>query len=126
MPFSACAQVFLQQRDSVDIGYYAKKNAWEAGLRNFSLNMGIWGFNRFIMNESFARINIHTIKKNLSHPFVWDNDMMGTNMFLHPYHGNLYFNSARSQGFNYWKSGLFAFSGSAMWELFLENFRSGK
>ncbi|MDR3339032.1 MAG: DUF3943 domain-containing protein [Candidatus Symbiothrix sp.] len=120
---SVRAQVidFPQQQDSVDIVFYAKKNAWEAGLQNFSLNMGIWGFNRFIMNESFARINIHTIKKNLSHPFVWDNDMMSTNMFAHPYHGNLYFNSARSQGFNYWKSGLFAFGGSAMWELFLEN-----
>jgi hypothetical protein len=112
---------FPQHSDSVDIAYYAEKNAWEVTLQSFSLNMGIWGFNRFIMNESFARIDIHTIKKNLSHPFVWDNDMMGTNMFLHPYHGNLYFNSARSQGFNYWESGLFAFGGSAMWELFLEN-----
>jgi hypothetical protein len=64
---------------------------------------------------------MHTIKKNLKGGFVWDNDQMGTNMFLHPYHGNLYYNSARSRGFNYWESGLFALGGSAMWELFMEN-----
>jgi hypothetical protein len=120
---SARAQViaFPQQPDSVDIAYYAKKNSWEAALQVFSLNIGVWGYNRYIMNGSFARIDIHTIKKNLSHPFVWDNDQMSTNMFAHPYHGNLYFNSARSQGFNYWKSGLFILGGSAMWELFMEN-----
>ena len=52
---------------------------------------------------------------------VWDNDAMGTNMFMHPYHGSLYFNSARSNGYNFWQSGLFAFGGSFMWEMFMEN-----
>ncbi|WP_291127035.1 DUF3943 domain-containing protein, partial [Dysgonomonas sp. UBA7698] len=107
--------------DSIDIAFYSKKKFWEAATQNFGLNMAIWGFDRFVMKEDFAYINMHTIKKNLNGGFVWDNDQMGTNMFLHPYHGNLYYNSARSRGFNYWESGLFALGGSAMWELFMEN-----
>lgn len=107
--------------DSLDISFYSKKNGWAAGAQIFSLNMGLWGFNRFVAKQDYAYINIKTIRKNLSHKWVWDNDDMGNNMFLHPYHGSLYFNSARSRGFNFWESGLFALGGSGMWELFMEN-----
>lgn len=107
--------------DSIDIEYYSHKNGLRAGAMNFSLNMGIWAFDRYIQKADFAYISIHTIKDNLKHGFVWDNDQMGTNMFLHPYHGSLYYNSARSNGYGYWASGAFALGGSAMWELFLEN-----
>jgi len=128
MSLSASAQFAIRYQvappkpaDSLDIEYYSKKKGLRAGTQVFSINMGLWGFNRFVAKEDFAYINMHTIKKNLGHRFVWDNDQMGTNMFLHPYHGNLYFNSARSNGYNYWESGLFAVGGSAMWELFMEN-----
>lgn len=107
--------------DSTDIAYYAPKHGFRAGCMTFGLNMGIWGFNRFIQKAEFAYINGRTIRDNLTHGFVWDNDAMGTNMFLHPYHGSLYFNSARSNGYNFWQSGLYAFGGSLMWELFMEN-----
>ncbi len=112
--------------DSVDINYYAKKNWGHAFGTVVGLNLGIWGFDRFVTKSDFAYINIHTIKNNITKGFVWDNDQMGTNMFLHPYHGNLYYNSARSNGFNFWQSGLFAFAGSSMWELFMENERPSK
>lgn len=127
-PISAFSQIAIQhyvapsqKADSLDIKYYSKKNGVRAGVMSFGLNMGIWGFDRFIMKEDFAYINLNSIKNNFKHGFVWDNDQMGTNMFLHPYHGSLYYNSARSNGYNYWASGLFALGGSAMWELFMEN-----
>lgn len=107
--------------DSLDIAYYSKKKGWLAATKIFTLNMGIWAFDRYALKSEFAYINMRSIRKNLTHGFVWDNDQMGTNMFLHPYHGSLYYNSARSNGFNYWESGLFALGGSAMWELFMEN-----
>lgn len=107
--------------DSADLSYYGKKNPWIAGGEVFGLNMGIWGIDRFIQKAEYAYIDFNTIKRNFRRGFVWDNDQLGTNMFLHPYHGNLYFNSARSNGFNYWQSGLFALGGSAMWEFFMEN-----
>ncbi|NDV79850.1 DUF3943 domain-containing protein [Dysgonomonas sp. 511] len=107
--------------DSLDIAYYSPKKGLAAATQIFSLNMGLWAFNRYVADQHYAYINIHTIKKNLKHKWVWDNDDMGNNMFLHPYHGNLYFNSARSRGYNFWESGLFTLGGSAMWELFMEN-----
>lgn len=84
------------------------------------LNMGVWFFDRYIQKGDFAYISSRSVRDNFRHGFIWDNDKLGTNMFLHPYHGNLYYNSARSYGYNFWQSGLFALGGSAMWELFME------
>lgn len=107
--------------DSIDLEYYGKKRPWTAAAEVFGLNMGVWAFDRYVQKADFAYINGHTIKENFKRGFIWDNDQMGTNMFLHPYHGNLYFNAARSNGFNFWQSGLYALGGSAMWEMFMEN-----
>ena len=90
--------------DSLDIDYYSHKRGLQAGTMVFGINMGVWTFDRYIRKADFAYINGRTIKDNLKHGFVWDNDAMGTNMFMHPYHGSLYFNSARSNGYNFWQS----------------------
>jgi hypothetical protein len=110
-----------QPSDSADIAFYSKKKGLGAATQIFSFNMGLWTFNRYVAKQDYAYIDIHTIRKNIKHKWVWDNDDMGNNMFLHPYHGNLYFNSARSRGYNFWESGAFALGGSAMWELLMEN-----
>lgn len=107
--------------DSIDKLHYSKKRGWQAAGTVFGLNMAVWGFDRYILDEEFAHINAKTIKNNFTNGFEWDNDQMGTNMFLHPYHGSLYFNAARSNGFNFWESGAFALGGSWMWEMFMEN-----
>ncbi len=111
----------LRLPDSTDIAYYSPKKFGTAAGMVFTLNMGVWAFDRYVLKGDYAYIDIHTIKKNLTGGFKWDNDNLGTNMFFHPYHGNLYYNAARSNGYNYWASGAFAFAGSAMWELFMEN-----
>lgn len=85
------------------------------------VNMLVWGFNRFVSDAPFARINAHTMKTNLSTLPVWDTDKFSTNLVAHPYHGNLYFNAARSNGMNFWESIPFTFGGSLMWEYFMEN-----
>jgi hypothetical protein len=41
----------------------------------------------------------------------------------HPYQGSLFFEAGRSNGFTYWESGLFALTGSLLWEFLLENER---
>lgn len=96
------------------------KQPWRAGSKVFGINMGIWAFDRFALNEEFARINGRTIKKNLQTLPVWDTDMFSTNLFAHPYHGSLYFNAARSNGMSFWESIPFTFGGSLMWEFFME------
>lgn len=107
--------------DSIDIAYYSQKRWIQAGMTAFGVNMGVWAFDRYIQRGHFAYINIHTVKENFKKGFIWDNDYMSTNMFLHPYHGSLYFNAGRSNGLNYWESSLLALGGSAMWELFMES-----
>ncbi len=106
--------------DSADLAYYGRKRFWQAAGTVVGFNVGLWAFDRYVQNGDFARISFNSIKENFKHGFIWDNDKLGTNMFLHPYNGNLYYNAARSNGYNFWQSSLFAIGGSAMWELFME------
>lgn len=106
--------------DSVDIEYHRKKNFWRAGAEDFGMNMSLWAFDRYVLKGPYSYISWKTIKENFRHGFEWDNDHLNTNMFAHPYNGSLYFNAGRSNGYNFWQSELFAISGSAMWELFME------
>lgn len=107
--------------DSLDIVLKSHKHGLRAGSTIFGLNMGVWAFDRYVRKADFSYINGTTIKNNFKEGFVWDNDAMATNMFMHPFHGSLYFNTARSNGFNFYQSGLFAFGGSLMWEMCMEN-----
>lgn len=104
-----------------DTALYVPRNPWRAAGEIFGLNMGVWIFDRYIMKEDFAYINGKTIKKNFKVGPVWDTDGFTTNLFSHPYHGSLYFNSARSNGMNFWQSIPFTAAGSLMWEFFMEN-----
>ena len=107
--------------DSVDVARTNKRHFWRAAAEVAGFNIGLWAFDRYIQKGDFAYISLNTIKENFKHGFIWDNDKLGTNTFLHPYNGNLYFNAARANGFNFWQSELFAIAGSAMWEMFMEN-----
>ena len=85
-----------------------------------ALNAFVNRWDTWVLNEEFSRISLNSIEHNFRHAFVWDNDNFSTNLFAHPYHGNLYFNSARSNGFNFWQSYPCALGGSLMWEFFGE------
>lgn len=95
---------------------YNEKHPWIAALQATGINLLVHGFDRFVMNEEFAKVNMHTIHKNFQKGFVWDNDQFSTNLFAHPYHGNLYYNAARSNGLSFWESAPYALGGSLMWE----------
>ena len=99
---------------------FTPKRPWLATGEAFGLNMLVWSFDRFVMNEDFARINGHTIKQNFKTGPVWDTDKFSTNLVAHPYHGSLYYNTARSNGLSFWQSMPFAAGGSLMWEFFME------
>lgn len=97
-----------------------KKKPWKAALETVGINVGVWAFDRYIMNEDFAKISFQSIGDNITNGFVWDNDQFSTNLFAHPYHGSLYFNTARSNGLNFWQSVPYAFGGSLLWEIAAE------
>lgn len=110
-----------------DVGYlptqklYGKKHPWVAAAEVFGINVFVHCFDRWVTHEEFAQTTWHSIGHNLTNGFVWDNDDFKTNQFMHPYHGNLYFTAARSNGMNFWQSYPFALGGSLMWEFFGEN-----
>ncbi len=107
--------------DSADVARAEKRHFWRAAAEVEGFNVALWAFDRYVAKGEYARISLKTIGHNLTHDFKWDNDKLSTNMFMHPYNGNLFYNAARSNGFNFWQSGLFAIAGSASWELFFEN-----
>lgn len=95
---------------------YTGRRWWRAAAMATGINLLVHGFDRFILDEDFAQVKLKNIGHNVRHAFVWDNDRFSTNLFAHPYHGNLYFNAARSNGLNFWQSTPYALGGSLMWE----------
>src|SRR4029453_3121103 len=80
-----------------------------------------WVYNRYVADSEFARISGDTIRANLETGFTYDRDHFKTNQSSHPFHGSLFFNAARTNGFSFWESGAFAATGSFLWEMFMEN-----
>ncbi len=125
-------KIYSQHKDSltfkVDTSLYhpeLKEYFFKSGViipisEIVGINCGLGAFNRYITNEPFARISFSSIGENFKQGFSWDNDIFTVNQFAHPYHGNLYFNSARSNGYSFVESIPFTFGGSLMWEFFME------
>ena len=93
-----------------------KKRYWQAAAEATGINVGVQLFDRYALNSDFAQTTLRTLKRNFTDGMVWDNDFFITNLFAHPYHGNLYFNAARTNGLSFWESALYALGGSLMWE----------
>ena len=92
------------------------KRPWQALAEVTGINVGVQLFDRWALKSDFAQTTLNSLKHNFTDGMVWDNDFFITNMFAHPYHGNLYFNAARTNGLTFWESAPFSLLGSAMWE----------
>ena len=97
-----------------------KKRFLQAAAEVTGINVGVQLFDRFALNADFAQTTLRSTRHNFTDGMVWDNDLFATNMFAHPYHGNLYFNAARTNGLTFWESAPYALGGSLMWEFFGE------
>ena len=93
-----------------------KKRYWQAAAEATAINVGVQLFDRYALKSDFAQTTLRTLKRNFTDGMVWDNDFFITNLFAHPYHGNLYFNAARTNGLTFWESAPYALGGSLMWE----------
>ena len=79
-------------------------------------------FDRYITRKAYARISFGSIGHNLQpSSWTWDDDGFQTNQIGHPFHGSLFFNAFRSNGYSFWQSVPAAFAGSYIWETFAEN-----
>lgn len=74
-------------------------------------------YNADVRDAVWAQVSAQSIKNNLSYAWQWDDNAFINNQFSHPYHGSLYFNSARTNGYDFWQSFAWPFVGSAMWEI---------
>jgi len=99
-----------------------KKNFGRTAIEIVGLNLLVWSYDYYIRpdgNDGF-RIGFQSWIENLKNGFEWDDNNFNTNQFAHPYHGSLYFNAARSNGYSFWEAVPFTFAGSFGWEYFGE------
>jgi uncharacterized protein DUF3943 len=80
---------------------------------------------RFIDRRAYE-VTSSSIRRNLSTPWVIDDDPFSINQFMHPYQGSMYHGFARSAGLNYWESLGYTFAGSMLWEIAGETTRPSK
>jgi hypothetical protein len=83
-------------------------------------NILINAFDRLALRADYAQIDLSSMSRNLSSPWVFDHDSFSVNEIAHPYHGSLYFAAGRSNGLGFWESAAGTALGSATWELFGE------
>ena len=113
--------VDAQQQDNP--GDSKGRNFWQAASGVAAVNGVTWFYNWHIQRWAWANVGTRSWWDNLKGGFTWDDDAYGANQVAHPYHGSLYFNSARASGYNFWGSTPFVAAGSLSWELFTENVR---
>lgn len=98
-----------------------RKHFYRASGQLLLMQVVPWSFNYFVRRADFAKISLRSLSYNLAPKhWEWDDNKFLNNQFSHPYHGNLYFNSFRSNGYSFWQSAPAAFAGSLLWELAAE------
>lgn len=113
----------VEAQQQVTPGNSKGPSFWQAASGVAAVNGLTWIYNWHIQRWPWANVGTRSWWDNLQGGFTWDDDAFGANQLAHPYHGGLYFNSARASGFDFWGSTLFVAGGSLSWELFTENVR---
>ncbi|HLI92082.1 MAG TPA: DUF3943 domain-containing protein, partial [Puia sp.] len=109
-------------RDTMGDTMAAPRNFGRAALTFGLGEAGPFLFDRYWLQRDYARISFQSIGYNLKpSSWAWDDDPFQTNEFGHPYHGSIFFNALRSNGYGFWQSAAAAFAGSYLWESFAEN-----
>ena len=110
------------------VPHEATKHFWLGAAEIAILEFIPWAMAKWVRHwedpaDNWANVSKETWWRNLSHGWEYDGDNFTTNNFAHPYHGALFFNAGRSNGYDFWESSAWALTGSAIWEFFGETFR---
>ena len=104
-------------KPDIKTAFKRKKKFLRAGSEWLIANMLPATFNRFITEDQYSYISF---KNFIDHQRIsawdWDDNEFTTNHLDHPYHGQLYFNAFRSNGYNFYESSIATFAGSYLWE----------
>jgi hypothetical protein len=105
----------------------ANRNIQSAPVKLVIAHVLPFSVNHYIRREKWADISWQSIGRNLPiSSWEWDRDNFLINQFSHPYHGNLFFNSFRSEGYTFWQSAPAVLASSVLWEIAAENERPSK
>lgn len=105
------------QKDTIPAAIIRQKHFWRAGTEWFLAQAFPASFNRFITKDPYSYINFKNfIDHQRLSAWKWDDNQFRTNQIDHPYHGQLYFNAFRSNGYNFYQSSLATVAGSYIWE----------
>ena len=109
--------------------YNEKQPLWEPVLGIIEFNVFTNFLDTYVFKNDGTRVGFVSWGRNLKAGFPWgpgwewDHDRFGGNFFMHPYSGNLFFNSARVNGYNFYESIPYTFVGSYMWKIFGETLK---
>jgi Domain of unknown function (DUF3943) len=98
------------------------KHFWRGSGEVISTLLIPWAFNKWVRDVDFADITWESMWTNITGPWVWDDNDFQTNQIAHPIHGSLYFNSFRTNGYNFWASSAATAAGSWLWENLMETY----
>lgn len=91
-----------------------------ASLGVVGSNIALAGWNRHVTKADYGYIDWGTVRSNLTHEWVWDDDNFQVNQIGHPVQGSVYYSMARANGFSYLGGLLWTTVGSVQWEYFME------
>jgi hypothetical protein len=99
----------------------ANPRHWGGALFDWSFaNVFPWAYNRFASQQTWARVSLDTWSRNVQRLPTWDDNSFYANHLAHAYHGAMYHNAGRANGFSFLASVPFTVAGSAVWEYFGE------
>lgn len=111
--------ISLKSQDERDLMLETKrpKHFWRAGTEWFLAQAFPATFNRFITKDPYSYISFKNfIDHQRLSAWDWDDNQFTTNQIDHPYHGQIYFNAFRSNGYNFYQASAATLAGSYIWE----------
>jgi Domain of unknown function (DUF3943) len=104
--------------DSAAVVPLKKTNLKRASIEFFAAQALPWCYNRYIRKAEFAKISFNSLSTNLNPAkWEWDDNKFVNNHISHPFHGSLYYNAFRSNGYGFWGSSAGTVAGSLLWEI---------
>jgi|WetSurMetagenome_2_1015567.scaffolds.fasta_scaffold108563_1 hypothetical protein len=110
-----------------DLKFNKRYPLWIPLVDVVGINVLINRIDDYLLNLDYAKVSRKSWWNNLqagwpwSLGWEWDHDPFGNNFLWHPLSGNLYYNAARSNGYNLYEALPITFFGSYMWKIFGEN-----
>jgi len=106
-----------------DPQYNKKYSVWVPLAEGIGDNIILSLIDSRVLKYQWAMVNTSTWKNNFNAGFPWsskwdwDQTRFGNDFMGHPYFGNLYYNDARANGYNFWASAPFALLGAYEWKI---------